>query len=640
MRRFTKRFLVVVILTVFSLITLLYAEQTPAGPTDPTEVETFFDEYLNAQMTANHIAGAVVAVVKDGQVLFTKGYGYADVAQNIPVEPDKTVFILGSLSKIFTWTAVMQLVEQGKLDLNADVNTYLDFKIPATYPEPITMNHLMAHTSGFEDNKFGQMEATAAQVVPLGEWLKTHIPARVRPVEQFSAYGNYGATLAGYIIERVSGLSYDDYIEKNILTPLGMAHTTPRQPMPEALKADLSQCYLFNKGAYQPQPVLADVALNVAPAGSYRSTAGDMARFMIAHLNDGRYGAASILQPATAQLMHRQSFSHDPHVNGMAHGFWELNLNGQRIIGHAGSHFIFNSFFMLLPEHKLGVFIATNSRGGSTFVSDNYAAFEHAFVDHYFPKAVLPLTPPSDFAQRAGRFTGSFHMTYNRSDSTPEKLLAMIMSLNVQADQKGLSVTMPSGKLRFVEVEPLVFRQVDSDNRLVFRADASGAMTAAFYDPFPLTALLRSRWFETPAFNLPLLGISLILFLSALIGVPATFFLQRKHASRPSTNRIAQIAPWVAFLLSLLSLLLIAGILKSLFDIYGLYIGNLPLWKFIPALSIIVALFALEMISLTIIAWRQRFWGLVRRIHYTLVTLAAIGFVWFLYFWNLLGKGF
>jgi CubicO group peptidase (beta-lactamase class C family) len=640
MRTFTPQFLVVVIFIALYPITLIHAGQAPVGPTEPTEVAAFFDEYLTAQMTANHVAGAVVAVVKDGQVLFTKGYGYADVAHNIPVDPDKTVFILGSLSKLFTWTAVMQLVEQGKFDLNADVNTYLDFQIPATYPEPITLNHLMAHNSGFEDNKFGQMEATAAQVVPLGEWLKTHIPARVRPAGQFSAYGNYGATLAGYIIERVSGLSYDDYVEKNILTPLGMAHTSSRQPIPVALSADLSQCYLFVKGVYQPQPILADVALNVAPAGSFRSTASDMAQFMIAHLNDGRYGAANILQPATAQLMHRQSFSHDQHVNGMAHGFWELNLNGQRIIGHAGSHFIFNSFLMLMPEHHLGVFIATNSRGGSTFISDNYAAFGQAFVEHYFPKERPVLTPSPDFAQRSGRFNGSFHMTYNRSDSTPEKLLAMLMSLKIQADLDGLNVAMPSGKLHFVEVEPLVFREVKSGQRLAFHADANGAITQGFYDPFPLTALIKSRWFETPGFNLTLLGLCLILFLSVLISAPIAFVVQRKCANRLPPTRLASIARLVAVLLSLLSLLLLIGVFASLFNIYGLYTGNLPLWTFIPALSIIVALLALEMIGFTALAWTQRFWGLTGCIHYTLVTLAAVGFVWFMSFWNLLGKGF
>jgi CubicO group peptidase (beta-lactamase class C family) len=640
MQKFTPPLLVfVVILVALGPITLAYAEQAPTGPSGSSELEAFFDDYLAAQMTADNVAGVTVSVVKDGQVLMSKGYGYADVTRNIPVDPKKTVFILGSLSKLFTWTAVMQLVEQGQLDLDADVNTYLDFKIPATYPEPITLNHIMAHTAGFEDNKFGQMAATPEQMTPLGEWLKAHIPARVRAPGRFSAYANYGTALAGYIIERVSGMSYDDYIEKNILTPLGMAYTTARQPIPDALNANMSKGYIFANGEYQPRPEF-NVAANVAPAAAFRSTASDIARFMIAHLNDGRYGEASILQSATDQLMHRQSFSHDPHVNGMAHGFWELDMNGQEIIGHAGSHFTFNSFLMLFPAHKLGVFIASNSQGGMAFLGENYSAFQHAFVDYYFPQDLPALTPPADFAQRAGRLSGSYHMLMGRSETTPEKLFSMIMAANIQADGNSLSVALLGDNKRFVEVEPLVFRQVDDEAVIVFHEGDDGNITQSFLKSAPVTALVKSRWFETIAFNLTVLGVCVVLFLSVLIAAPVAFFIQRKRANYIPSTRLERTARWVAGLMSLLSLLLLFGVFASLFNIYDLYVGNLPVWTFIPSLSIVVALLALGTIVFTILAWIQRFWGLAERIHCTLAALAAVGFVWFMCFWNLLGKSF
>ena len=126
-------------------------EQEEQGPTDPAELEAFLDELLAKDMEEYHIAGAAVSVVKDGKLFFAKGYGYADLEKGIPVDPEQTIFRIGSIGKMFTWTAVMQLVEQGKLDLDADVNTYLDFRIPDTYPQPITLKHLMTHTSGFED---------------------------------------------------------------------------------------------------------------------------------------------------------------------------------------------------------------------------------------------------------------------------------------------------------------------------------------------------------------------------------------------------------------------------------------------------------------------------------------------------------
>jgi hypothetical protein len=476
-------------------------------------------------------------------------------------------------------------------------------------------------------------------MTPLGEWLKTHIPARVHPPGQFSAYGNYGPALVGYIIERVSGMNYDEYIEKSILTPLCMTHTTSRQPIPAALNADMTQGYIFANDEYQPESAFNMIA-NVAPAVAFRSTASDIARFMIAHLNDGRYGETSILQSGTARRMHRQSFSHDPRVNGMAHGFWELDMNGQTIIDHAGSHPIFNSLMMLLPDHHLGVFIATNSQGGNTFIGQNFTVFPQAFVDHYFPKTVPAITPPADFAQRARRFSGRFHLTLSRSDSTPEKLFAMLMAVKIQADQTGLNVTLPSGTLRFIEVDPLVFRRVEREEFLVFHEDADGAITEAFYSQIPITALLKSRWFETPSVNLPLLGLCTVLFLSALISALVAFFVRRKRANRAPSPRLAQAARLTAVLVSMLSPLILFSAFASNVNIYGVYIGELPLWTVASPLTIVVALLVLAMIVFTVLAWAQRFWRLTGRIHYTLVTLTAVGFVWFMSFWNLLGKSF
>ncbi|MFZ6029036.1 MAG: serine hydrolase domain-containing protein [Chloroflexota bacterium] len=608
---------------------------------EAAEVESFFDDYLATQMPAHHVAGAMVAVVKDGQVLFTKGYGYADVAQGIPVDPEKTVFVLGSLTKLFTWTAVMQLAEQGKLDLDADINTYLDFELPATYPEPITLNHLMAHTAGFEDNLFAQMAATPEQLTPLGDWLKTHIPARVRPPGQMTAYANYGTTLAGYIIARVSGMSYDEYIEKNILSPLEMTHSSSRQPLPEALNAAMTQSYRYTNGNYQPQPAL-NVAANVAPAASMRSTAVDLTHFMIAHLNDGRYGDASILQPATCQQMHSQSFSNDPHVNGMAHGFWELDMNGQRIIGHAGSHFIFNSLLMLFPEHNLGVFLATNSYGGNAFIGADYLPFEKAFVNHYFPQEPPTLAPAPGFEARAGRFRGSYHFTMARSESTPQKLSALLMAVNVESDPDGLLLAMPAGKQRFVEVEPLVFRQVDGDDRLVFRQDSSGNITAMFLNSAPLTGMIKNAWYETLPFNLALLSTCAALFLSFLIHALKRLLGRDRPGQLASHATVERAAHLTAALPALLSVPIVLGALAStpLLNIVGAYLGNLPLWPLVSWAAAVVVLCTLGMLVFTGLAWMRGFWSLAGRVHYTLVTLGAVGFVWFLYFWNIFGKRF
>jgi CubicO group peptidase (beta-lactamase class C family) len=262
------------------------------GLTDPQELEIFVDGVIAAQLQAYHIPGATVSVVKDGELYLAKGYGYANQEKLIPVIADKTLIFPGSVSKLFAWTAVMQLAEQGKVDLNADVNIYLsDIKIPNTYPSPVTLTHLMTHTAGFESRNEGLFVHQVEEIMPLRDYLLRYMPARIYPPGRIPAYSNYGTALAGYIVEQISGLPYDAYIEENIFVPLGMKHSTFRRPPETQLADDLAVGYSFADGAYQPQ----DEWVQPAPAGGLATTATDMARFLIAHLQNGRYGDASIV---------------------------------------------------------------------------------------------------------------------------------------------------------------------------------------------------------------------------------------------------------------------------------------------------------------------------------------------------------
>ncbi|HZC01558.1 MAG TPA: serine hydrolase domain-containing protein, partial [Gammaproteobacteria bacterium] len=230
------------------------APQQQQGPTDPAELEAFLDELLGKEMEENHIPGAAVSVVKDGKLFFAKGYGSADIENKIPVDPEQTIFHVGSVGKLFTWTAVMQLVEEGKLDLDEDVNTYLDFRIPDTYPQPITLRHLMTHTSGFEDRLLDSVVSDTSEVIPAREWLVTYMPARVCPPGDCAGYSNYNAMLAGYIVARVSGEPYHQYIQEHIFDPLDMVHSTAQSPIPPDLRAHASVGYTYEDGDFQAFP--------------------------------------------------------------------------------------------------------------------------------------------------------------------------------------------------------------------------------------------------------------------------------------------------------------------------------------------------------------------------------------------------
>ena len=349
---------------------------TTRGVRDRAELAAFLDGIMLANLRDKHVAGATVAVVKDGQLFYAKGYGYSDVDKRSQVDPERTLFRIGSTSKLFTWTAVMQLVEQGKLDLDTDVNRYIDFKIPATYAQPITLRHIMTHTPGFEEDGRDLITKDSSTLVPLGTWLATHIPGRVRPPGTFASYSNYATALAGYVVQRVSGVPFDDYIERNILVPLGMTHTTTRQPLPAMLRADMSDGYNWEGGHYAPEKY--EYVLP-APAGSMAASATDMAKFMIAHLQKGELNGKRILAESTATRMHARAFAHDARLPGYALGFYEKSSHDLRIIGHGGDTQYFHTDLALMPSEKLGVFVSYNTTTGGQL---SFGPFLTQFLDH------------------------------------------------------------------------------------------------------------------------------------------------------------------------------------------------------------------------------------------------------------------
>src|SRR5881275_677037 len=333
-------------------------QPSPPPQLTKADFETFLDALIPSQLQNRNIAGAVVSVVKDGQASFQKGYGYADVEEKKPVLPDQTLFSPGSVSKLFTATAVMQLVEQGKLDLDRDVSGYLDFAIPKTYPEPVTLRQLLTHTAGFEDTLKNLFVAHESDLKLLRAYLVNQMPARIFPPGKLPSYSNYGFTLAGYIVERVSDEKFDRYITNHILKPLRMTNSTFDQSLPVALTPQMSQGYLA--AAKKPRDF---EFVQAAPAGALSTTAADMTRFMLAFLQDGTVDGVAILKPETVRQMETRQFELHPMLNGLGITFMEYSMNGQRIIGHGGDTLWFHSDMVLVPEAHLGYFISYNSAG-------------------------------------------------------------------------------------------------------------------------------------------------------------------------------------------------------------------------------------------------------------------------------------
>ena len=368
------------------------------------DVDAWLDGFMPATLAQGDIAGAVVVVVKDGSVLTQRGYGYSDLAAHTPMDPERTLVRVGSVSKLFTWTALMQLVERGKIALDADVNTYLDFEIPARDGKPITVRNLMTHTAGFEEQMKNALTYDAAAAQPFEALLKDWTPKRIFAPGTTPAYSNYATALAGYIVQRVSGMAFDDYIDAHVLGPLGMTSSTFRQPLPSDLQSRLAKGYLTASSPERPFEIV-----GLAPAGALTASAADIAKFMIAHLQQGRLGDATILLPQTAQQMHTTPLTILPRVERMLLGFWEANYKGRRVIAHGGDTLWFHGDLRLFIDDGVGMYVAFNSMGKNLAAIEQRIALFEQFADRYLPVPGWSAGPGSASGCPNGRTAAATH---------------------------------------------------------------------------------------------------------------------------------------------------------------------------------------------------------------------------------------
>jgi len=595
--------------------------------TSPEELEDWVDGIMAAQLPAHKLEAATVSVVKNGELFFAKGYGLADREKEIPVKADTTLFRPGSISKLFTWTSVMQLYEQGKLDLDADVNTYLTaFKIPDTYPEPITMKNLLTHTPGFEDAGLGLFVRDPSDLVPLRESLATHIPARVRPPGTWSSYSNYGTALAGLIVANLSGVDFETYIDQNIFTPLGMEHSTFREPLPENLAPDMAVGYRKQNGLFEAKGF--EYIANFGPAGSLSSTATDMAKFMIAHLQLGRYGDNRILQEDTAKLMHTRLYELDPRLPGMAYGFYESDIRGYHAVGHGGDTGWFHSDLALFPEFDIGIFVSYDAGGGIARME-----FIDAFVERYFPDKTKPLPePPDGSAERARRAAGTYRFTCHNYSSI-EKLTVLPSAMKITPGPDGtLVMGTPFGDpWHWREVEPFYYHQIDGDLSLAFHEE-NGKITHAFVSMLPFMPMYRVAWFATPMFNYVLLVLGILFFLWMLVSA----FRHRKAGKEGPPAARTAIRLGVA--VSVLTLLFLIGFVAVLASAGESMMAGMPgSMAVVLVIPILSSLLTIGVVIFAVRSWTSGWWTAFRRINYSIFAVLAVGWVWFYYFWNILG---
>ncbi len=594
-----------------------------------SEVDLFADTFFHSALEEFHIPGAVFVVVENGQVIFARGYGYADLENSTPVDPEKTMFCAGSVGKLVNWTALLQLYETGKFDLEDDLNLYLvNLHIPGTFPEPVTFHHLLTHTPGFDDRNTAATPDTLGQLLPLDEYLAQTLPARLRPPGQVTQYSNHGAVISGLLIEDISGLPFDEYVEQNIFKPLDMSHSTFSQPQPESLKPYLATGYHYVNGEHIAQPVR---VANVMPAGMGYFSGLDMANFLVTHLQNGQFAGDRLLKAETAALMHQTHFQNDSRLPGMAYGFIENFKNNRRLLWHTGTSPDFHSLLVMIPEENSGFFFSMNmvdQRVSGKLLQN--------FMDSFYPAEVEEITPASADIDHIFNYSGVYRTNWH-AHQTLEKLAVLGRDVLVTANSDGsLMIRFEnSPATRWFRTDDHLFRIENLDEYVAFAVDDSGKAYRLYQGARPILAYEKIAWWETTAFHFILQITVNAIFISILLTAIIGRFLRKKADSVKQDSGPTRFARLTGNLVSLIHPLFIIGFLAIQMKVVS---GNFDLLFYsVLTLPIILLGLSLTITICAINAWKKGYWGLGGRIHYTLLAVSALANSWFLYYWNLIG---
>lgn len=517
---------------------------TASAPAELTaqDVETWLDGRLPAALQRADIPGATVAVVHDGQILTTRGYGYADTgtagSAPVPVDAEQSLFRIGSVSKLATATAVMQLVESGQVDLDTDISAYVEVEIDRRFDGDITLRNLLTHTAGFEERISGLILPEGSEV-DLAEYSTQDVPQQVYEPGTTPAYSNYGLALAGYIVEQVSGLSFDDYLDQHVFEPAGMDSATFRQPVPAELEDRLALGY----------PALGEPAqgfemVSAPPAGSMTASALDMGHFMLALLGDTD-AESQLLSEQTREVMQapaldEESLGRLAAGQRMGIGFFEESRNGHRLLGHGGDTQFFHAALDIYPDDATGIFVAVNGSGEDSASLHLRADLLGGFADRYFPGEDTAQTgqrpDPADSQERAELLAGRYEST--RSPHSTFLTGAMLLNAStVTALDEGRIVVGPDpgngGTTVFEEVEPWVWQEVDGHRRFAAHVEDGQVLRIGHDSAMSLVPI-------SPARNavLPVLAVATAAAALIVVAWPAGV-LWRWIAARRAARRTA-----------------------------------------------------------------------------------------------------
>ena len=625
-----------------------------AAPLPPADLEAFVDGLMRRGMTEDHIAGATIAVVQNGQVVLKKGYGVASLKNRRAVDPDKTLFRVASISKTFTWIALMNEIEAGRMRLDAPVNLYLPEALQVksrkrmifwdTNQPPVRVRDLMTHTPGFEDRALGQLfEEDWKRVRPLNEYLRQERPRRVRAPGVLPAYSNYGAALAGAAVSNVTGKPFEQLVADEIIFPAGMTHTTFRDarpwrddlpaPMTEALAADRSDGFRWTPLGWREQPP--ELTGQIAPAGGASSTAADMSRYMLLLLGNGTIDGKTIYSQRTAQAFRTPMYRPATDAAGWNAGFQDIPLPGDRRgFGHAGDTLWFHSNLVVVPDLNMGIFIAVNTDTGADLPSEVPSAIIERF---YSPPPAVPVTRPLS-ADAAKIYVGDYLGARRAYRSLEAFVTRIIRSASVRATPDGQLALMSDSKSTLWNAtdRPGVFKAVDGPELLVF--EVTDGRAVRFYSPGGSSAYERVGFPYGSGLLIWIVSLATLASIATLAGV---FMRDRRETRQTPTQTRANLLQTTQAALWLISLGCVGMFASKSDDIASVFFGWPSGWLVTgSACALVASVLSFGTLLMAPMVWRggRRVdsWTTLRKLAFTYTTLLYVTLAVLLGLWNFL----
>lgn len=619
-----KQFIRLFLTSIFMLSLLsknVYADAINKGDVNNADdIRGFMDDFFEENMKKYSVPGAAVIVVKDEKVIFKKGYGYSNLEEKIKVNPDKTVFPAASVSKLFTATAIMQLVEDKKIDLNEDVEKYIKpYKIINKYNKKVTCANLLTHSSGIDEASELNGNILNKDGIKSQEYYFQNHPLRVvREPDVISRYSNQGYNLLGFIIEKVSGITYEEYLKKNILEPLSMNNSSVR-----LFDENIANGYEYINGSYEKVPLAFQYT---SGSSGINATVSDMKNFMIASLNNGKFGKIQILKESTSKKMQDRQFCNNDVFAGMGYGFIRSNRNGQEILKHEGALPGYTTTLFLMPNEKLGIYVATNSTSPLPF------NIEDKFLDKFYPKdninfSKLDSNKDKDFS----KYEGVYRSYDGISKSTIMKIGVLFdesIDLKITDNKDGTltlnEYTRAKEKIttKLIEVKENVFEREDGKGYFAFKVDGNKVKYA--FNDVSHDSFERVQFYEYREIQICLLLVIILIFIINIIyGI-----VKRKKLKENKINFLISIFNVIGF---------VGAIITTLFMIYN------NTFK----LKIILYLFLIFLIISSITSIIRAFILMVKFIKFhnekickpyeVILMIANLIFILLLYYFNFLG---